>query len=199
MLLLRYNSDMSDSNARYYGAAASYNKPTNSNPIKTIGLLAGGLVAFLLVVFVVFQVFAAITSGPKRELEQLIAREQDLVALTVKYETQVTDPALAKINSEATILITSDVVSLTSQLQKEFGAEAPSEATVTAETDTTSEAKLQSATQNGRFNEEYRAILGQKVAASLELAQIVQQSSSGDLTVALDKNIANLTYLADQL
>lgn len=183
-----------DPNSRYYGAAADYNKPGGSNKLQRIAILIGGAVLLLILIAVAFQVIGSISSGPKRELEQLAAREQSLMVFTIANQGFITEPALAKANSEASILTGSDTSSLLAYL----GVQELSESTLALEADT-SEAQLETARKSGRFNNEYRTLLQTKVAATLQLAQSVQAKSSNELNAILEQLIINLQAVESQL
>ncbi|HSE29053.1 MAG TPA: hypothetical protein VLA77_00505 [Candidatus Saccharimonadales bacterium] len=186
---------MADANARYYGAAADYNKPGGSGIFRRILLLAGGLILLIILISVAFAVINSISSGPRRELEQLAAREQSLIAFTTTYQASITDSALTKINSETTTLVTSDWVSLMGDL----GLEELSEEAIALEADTNA-TKLETARQAGRFNDEYQTTLQTKIAAQLQLALSAQQKTSNpQLSATLERTISNLQALQEQL
>jgi len=184
---------MADQNARYYGAAADYNKPASSM-LPRILILVGGVVAVIIFIFIAFQFISSLTSGPKKELEQLAARQQALAGFTAEYQANISDSKLAKANSEAIVLSTSDSASIVGQTGTEVSEDA-----LALELDTTSAALLSTARQNGRFNDEYRKILQSKIAASLQLAQSLQQKTSDELNIALQQVVANLKSIDNEL
>jgi hypothetical protein len=190
---------MPDTNARYYGAAASYNKPNGSGVKLRLFVVIGGIILLLILIFAAIQFIGFLSSGPRRELEQLVAREQSLRTFTSANQKTISSSDLAKTNAETSILLSSDINSLTTQMQQSFGIEAVSEEMLASETDLTSAPILKVADQNGRFDEEYHALLLSKIAATVQLAETVQQKSNEDLRIVLERSILNLKAVESQL
>ncbi|HEU5187130.1 MAG TPA: hypothetical protein VFT87_01360 [Candidatus Saccharimonadales bacterium] len=187
-----------DPNARYYGAAANYNKPGGPVFNRRFLVLIGALLVVILLLFVAFAIFNSFTSAPKERLATLVAREQSLQAFTSSNQSKLTSDHLQKVNSETHLYTTSDGASLKRQLSLRYGlSEIPKEITAAEADDSTK--KLNEATQSGKFNEVYKEILNQKLVATQQLAESVQQGTKGQLNAALEKAIQNLVALQEQL
>lgn len=155
---------------------------------------------FVIIFLVVaVNIFNAITSGPRQNLERIVARTDSLQKFTADNQSAISDTDLAKLNSEATIFLASNTFELKTKLKEQYNAEV-SEPIKLEEADTTSKETLKDATSAGRFNESYRQLLNEKLATALQLAKSIQQNStSQSLNNVLQQTIANLEALAAQL
>lgn len=188
-----------DPNSRYYGASANYNKPGGPVINRRLLTLIGIILVVIMLLFGAFSLFSSLSNGPRDQLATLVAREQSLQIFTSTNQAKITDNELTKINSEAGILLTSDTVTLTQQLKSKHKLTTIPKEIIALEADLTSEATLTQATLSGKFNETYKDLLEQKLASCLQLAESVQQGTTGQLNAALEQNIQNIKALQAQL
>lgn len=185
--------------AKYYGAAAEYNKPSGfsfNNRVVFIILL---VVVALIFVSVGLALFNAARQAPGIELATLVLREQKLQQFIAGEQKNIKSGKLSQINSNANLLLTSDTVALNKQLRATYGAVELPEETVRGEVDRTSEKLLKDAQLIDKYDDRYASILREKIAASQQLAKKILENASGALKNALTQNAENLRTIDTQL
>ena len=180
------------------------NQNTNANPYAPqvdrkrlfimIGLGVGILVIIVVLLMTVF------SGGSKDNYLRLLVRQQELQTLTDGSQKRVRSAALAKINSDSTLLLSSDGVALLGQLSKKFGEKNVSSDFRKAEADTTTTDKLKEAELLNKFDVVYRNILLDKINKLIALAEQSKQDIGGkEFTTAIDTFSKNLTSIRTQL
>jgi len=181
---------------QYYGAAAEYNKPTNKNFFtgKLLMIIVGSLIGLLLLLLA-FTIIGSFASGPRNDIARLAARAKQLQDVIEKNSAALKDSDLRDLTAEADLY----AISGARQLQNAYGGTLP-DSILASEADTTSAARLSDAVTQGKYDQEFLAILKDKVAQTLTLAQKVQTQSSGQQTKgAAGQTAANMSAISDQL
>jgi hypothetical protein len=135
-----------------------------------------------------------IASGnAKADLNLLAARENSLLTLATASQKNINNPDLATANSNASILLTSDVATIldatgTSKLDANL---------VKQEADTNGD-KLKQASLLAKFDSSYRQIVIDKVAALITQATKLISQSSGKTKTSLDRVLTNLNSISKQ-
>ncbi len=181
---------------QYYGAAAEYNKPKGSKFLNPkVFMIAGGVLVGLLLLMVGFAVLGSLASGPRNDTAKLAVRAQGIYDFIDLDQKNIKDSDLSKIAEETKLFISTNSFALTDA----YAGEIP-DSIAASEADTTSTAKLESATKAGKHDEVFLEILTAKVASAMELAQKVKSQTSGAQTrTAADQTISNLQVISDQL
>lgn len=182
-------------NAKYYGAAAQYNKTGGSNfgnLLKIAGLVAG----VILLLVSAFLAYDFITSAGKNTAAQLVARQKQLLSFVTTNQENITDDTLKTVNSNAISLLNSDSYALLQGL-KSVGLSVVPEAITKSEADSTSAKTLTNAKVQGNFNQVYLELLREKIAATESLARTVQ--GNGSMKPATQKLLTDLSAIDDQL
>lgn len=154
-------------------------------------IIVGVIVAILLGAGVLL---LAITSGnAKTDLNLLAARENSLLTLATSSQKNIQDPDLATANSNATILLTSDVATIlnttgTGKLDANL---------IKQEADTNDDA-LKQASLLAKFDSTYRQIVIDKVTALTTQATNLRNQSNGKTKTALDQVLTNLNSINKQ-
>lgn len=183
---------------KYYGAAAEYNKPKFALKGRLFKVV--GLVFLLLIVLMsAIAIVGLINSGPSNNLASLIVRQQQLQKFIAANQKSIHSSELAKLSAEASLFLTSDSTTLKGQLMSRYGVANISQEITKRETDTTSANKLKAAIQVNKFDSTYADILRDKLAATIELARIVERESGSNLKAAAQQSIKNLQAVDTQL
>jgi hypothetical protein len=182
---------------KYYGAAASYNRP-NRNGFGQILKIIGIVVGVIILISLAFFAYSALTSGSKNSAAQLVARQKQLLSFMTTNQASIISPDLKTINSNALSLETSDNYAITQGLRS-FGIAAVPEQIARLEVDSTSSTTLATAVTQRRFDTVYVQLLREKIAATQQLAQTVLGSASGTMKTAIQTMITNLTTIDGQL
>lgn len=186
-----YNANMQP---QFYGAAAEYNKPKGFRLNKRVFLFLGLAVIVILLVVIGLGLFSSLTSASRNNLARLIVREQQLVKFIDTNESAVKSSDLKRIGSDGVLYLTTD----SQALRKTLSGGVPEEISK-EELDTTSTAKLKSATQANKYDDVYKQLLADKLSATLKLAQTVAGENKGNTKKAADQTVSNLKDLAGQL
>lgn len=185
---------------KYYGAAANYNQSGGSpfnRKLLLIGVLALGLIVLAIAVTTVLSI---ITSAPRREMAQLVARENKLQDLIESNKERIKNGDLSRVNATANLLLLSDGADLTAQMQSAYGLAAVPADVAALESTKTLETELDEAERVGKFDRDFAAAVRDKLAASLQLAQKVAGSASSQkLKTVLAQNVRTLKTIDDQL
>lgn len=181
--------------AKYYGAAAQYNKNSGSNfskILKIAGLLAG----VLILLSGLFLAYNFITSAGKNTAAQLVARQKQLLSFVTTNQENITNDTLKTINSNAISLLNSDSYALGQSL-KALGLSTVPEDITKSEADTTSAKTLTNAKVQDTFDAVYLELLREKIAATESLARSVQNNAP--MKKAVDTLLVNLSAIDSQL
>lgn len=181
---------------RYYGAAAHYNKPQQLFGFdKRLVSIIGVIIAVLIAVVLFFTILNAISQGPRNEIARLIAREQQLSRALTTNLKNVRNDELQKVGNEAVLYLGTDIAALS----EIYNDDLPKEITE-SESNPDEATALQQAALVGRFDQALVDILRTRAAASLEQAQKVNSSATGQLTKTATANaIANLRIIQERL
>jgi hypothetical protein len=174
-----------------YGTYYSSPNATNNKMQRLIAVgiivavvLGGGLFALSL-----------LNSNSKNDLVLLAVRENSLLTLTSATTTvgNIRDPDLATANSNATILLTSDIASL----QKISGTKSLPGNLVSQEADTNGDT-LKNADLLNKYDTTYRQIVAQKVQALISEAQELNSKLNKPSQTAVNQVIVNLQSIDKQ-
>lgn len=162
-----------------------------------------------LIFFVIGIVFALIIAGglmaatnrdPLREnLQRASLRYAAVIALTNDAQEEIGNSELYKINSEASLFLSSGSASISAELASRYGTKIPKEITA-SETDTTTPEKLNQASLLARYDPTYRQALTQKIE-SLDalLIEMIGQTRSKSLLATLKDAQGDTSTLLKQL
>lgn len=158
-----------------------------------VGLGLGVLVAISLMLMVIFN------GGNKDAYMRMLVHQQELQTLTDSSQKRIRSSDLAKINSSAALLLSSDSTALNMQLDKRYG-----EKTVPADfrknnQDTTIESKLKQAELLNKFDTTYRNLLIAKINAIVPEAEPLKNEGNREFNVAVQTAIKNLQEIRSQL
>jgi hypothetical protein len=192
-----YTVTMSD--AKFYGAAAEYNKAPGSGLNARVLKLVLLVVAALVLITVGFFAFKAFTGASANDAARLVARERVLLSFINTNSATLVDEDLKTANSNTLSLLTSDGYALQNGLKTTFDITTPPDDITLSEADSTSAKTLLAAKTQSRFDQAYVQLLRDKVAAAQQLARTVLASSSGSMKVAAQTNIDHLTVIDTQL
>ncbi len=174
-----------------YGTYYSTTKSGPGSPMQRL-IIIGAIVAVLIGVGLV--VLTTLGSGSKNDITLLAVRENSLLTLANGSTASIRDPDLATANSNATILLTSDVASIINST----GIKKLPPDLVKKEADTNGSSLKQASLLN-KFDTTYRKLIIQKVEALISEAQTVRGTLSGKSTRdATDQAISNLQSIDKQ-
>ncbi|MGH7196992.1 MAG: hypothetical protein ACREGJ_04510 [Candidatus Saccharimonadales bacterium] len=185
---------------QYYGAAAKYNKPRGFQfNGRTVMMIALGFVGLILIT-IGFVLVGSLTSGPKNNLAALVVREEQLQTFIKNAQGKIKSGDLAKINSDAHLLIATDSLALRAQLGTVYGQKKISDDIVKREADSASAKKLADAELINAFDTTYSRILRDKLASAFQLANKVRlESKNSNLKKVLAQAITNLETIDKQV
>jgi hypothetical protein len=139
-------------------------------------------------------VYTLLSGNAKNDLTLLAVRENSLLTLANASQKTIRNPDLSTANSTASILLTSDTASISSNL----GLKSLPGDLVKQEADTNGDTLKQAALLN-KFDSTYQQIVLQKVSALITEVQTVRNSVSGKNTKAvIDQAITNLQSIKTQ-
>ncbi len=171
-----------------------------ANPVdrKRIFLVIGLIGAILIGVFIVLS--TVLGSGSKGEFTTLIAKTQSLHKTADESQKRIRNRELAKINSDFTLLLSTDSNAMMGQLQKKFGDKQLSEDSKKQAVDATLAKKLTDAELLNRFDIAYQNIMRQKIGELLASAQKARKDVGGkEFMAVMDTFISNLKTINTQL
>ncbi len=165
-------------------------KTSSSGPnFKLIFIILGGVLA---VVIIASLIIGRVNGDSTALSQRLLYRLDALYSLTSNAQSNIVSDDIAKINSEASLVLAGDIVAV-----EEVIPAAKSSSTLTAikteELDATTVANLKTAKINGVYDKTYTTALLQKLEAAYALAGEVNDGSSST------KVKAALTTLRDHL
>ncbi len=171
-----------------------------ANPVdrKRIFLVIGLIGAILISVFIILS--TVLSGGSKGEFTTLIAKTQSLHKTADESQKRIRNRELAKINSDFTLLLSTDSNAMMQQLQKKFGDKQLSEDSKKQAVDSTLAKKLTDAELLNKFDITYQNIMRQKIGEMLTSAQKVRKDIGGKEFIAvMDTFISNLKTITTQL
>lgn len=186
---------------KYYGAAATYNKPVGGGSgigkiLKVFGLFVG----VIILIAVIFSIVSAIGKGPQDNFAKLVARESNLQQLLDQQRGNIKNSDFRTITSTASLLLVGDSSSLNRQLSILYGLDGVPDDIASGEVDSTSGKTLKNAVLTGTFDSTYLGILRDKIAANYQSANTVLGAVNNDAAkAAIQKAMDNLTNIDDQL
>ncbi len=183
---------------KFYGAAAQYNKPSDSK-LGAVLKIAGLVLLILVLITAGYYLVTALTSTNKNQAARLVAREKQLVSYISTYSKSITDDSLSTVSSNAYALATNDYYALQQGLKSSYSLSAVPDSITAEEADSTSESKLATAQSQNKFNEVYASLLKSKVTSAKTLALEVASNSSGKMKTAANTTAEHLTEISDQL
>ncbi len=176
-----------------YGTYYSSNPDGGSNGKKTRLIIIGLIVAAVIGGVLLFLSTAG--GSLKNDLNQLAAKENSLLALANTSQKSIRDPDLATVNSNTSILLTSDVATLL----KASGVKKVPDDLAKQAADTNGD-KLKEAALLNKFDITYRQVALDKVTALITDTERVRTSTSSQKTRAmLDQILVNLNSINKQL
>ena len=174
-----------------YGTYYS-SQPNNSSSMVRRLLIIGVIVAILISAGLF--ILNMLSGNAKNDLTLLAVRENSLLVLANASGKNIRDPDLNTVNSNATVLLTSDVASIVS----DTGIKKLPDDLVKKEADTHTE-DLKQAVLLNKFDTTYRQLVIEKVEALISQAQMVHDSlSSRKSRDVVDKALINLRSIQKQ-
>lgn len=179
-------------------------QPKNTNPYGPQGPNFRKIILFSILGFIVLVtillVMNTILSAPKDSFMVFLGREQFLSETVTGSQKRIRSGDLAKLNSDSTLLLSSDNVALQAQLKQKFHQDKLDDATKKQQTDATVATRLKSAELLDRFDVTYRTILLEKIDQLLATAPGVRDSLGGnDFKTVMNKYISDLRSIENQL
>jgi hypothetical protein len=174
----------------------NYNEPRFDR--RRLLLMIGGGIAILTIISILLMFF--FTDGSKDNLMRIMVKTQELQTLTDASQKRIKSAELAKVNSDANLLLSSDNVALTAQLQKKYSQTGIPADFRKSEADTTTNAALTEAELLNKFDISYRNTLIAKLNSLLPLATQTKNDIGGkEFGGAMDTFIKNLQAIKKQL
>jgi len=176
----------------------------NTNPYGPQGpnfrkIILFSVLGFILLVIILL-VMNTILSAPKDSFMTFLGREQFLSDTVAGSQKRIRSGDLAKLNSDSTLLLSSDNVALLAQLQKKFNQTKLDDTTKKQQVDATVATSLKSAELLDKFDVTYRNILLEKIDQLLATAPSVRDSLGGnDFKAVMNKYINDLRSIESQL
>lgn len=126
--------------------------------------------------------------NPVEPMDRLNTRMDTLVNMAKEGTKSARDPRLVKINSDASILLTGDAAALKQALGS-VGAKGTSKTVVAAEKAAGKDVieQLKKASVDGRFDREYKTVMGEQLSNAQQLLTEVNVSSSNTSVKAATK------------
>ncbi|HEX6258748.1 MAG TPA: hypothetical protein VFZ48_04680 [Candidatus Saccharimonadales bacterium] len=158
----------------------------------------GGLLLLALIVGSALLI-ASSNDGLKKSLQRLTVRLEVLQSMTNDAREAIVNPDLAKINSDASILVTGSIASLEKPMVA-AGRGSVTDDNKKAEADTATLETLKQAKLTGNFDTTFARVLGQKIDTVLALlAETYGQTNSVSLKSALDHEYTNFKSIKEEL
>lgn len=133
------------------------------------------------------------SNSAKSDINLLAARENSLMTLTTGSQSKIRSADLATANSNASILLASDVNTLLGA----SGTDKLDSDLIKQEADTNSD-KLEQSSLLNKFDETYRQIVIDKTATMITQATKLRDQSSGSSKTALDQVLTNIQSINKQ-
>lgn len=163
-------------NPQYYSSPVS--QKSSGFDKKIIFAVIGGF--FLIIIGVVLLSFSG-GADPKEQLARAVARQESLYQLTKNAEKNIRSGDLKKINSDASLFLTSDLSTLRSLMQSSGNKNVPKDISA-SEYDAKAEERLTEAALNGRYDDTYITIMSQKIDSQQALLREISGKSNNPAT-----------------
>lgn len=166
---------------------------------KKIFIAIGLLVAILLGAIMLI---LSMGSGSREEYMAMIARHDALQTTIDDSQKKIKSSALAKVNSDASLLLTTHGLTLYEQLKTKFGASKISDSATKEETSitTTITEKLTSAALLDKFDITYRNTIQQQITLLMnEAIDMKKQVGGKEFSADMDSYFNDLKSIDDQL
>ena len=165
---------------------------------KRVALIFGGGIVLLLLVL--FGLISLLTNDHKDEYLRLVAHEQNLSAVVQSSQKRIRSGDLAKVNSDASLLLSTNSVALVDQLQKRFGEKGINSDILKRESDATLDEKLKSAELLDKFDITYRNIIRQKISDLNKEALGLRDAIGGkEFTTTINDFLTDIKTIDNQL
>lgn len=162
-------------------------------------VIFGGVIAAVVIGAMLFLVSLMI-GHPKEDLMTFIAHEEDLQKIIHSSQKRIRSADLAKVNSDADLLLSTASASLRTQLVDRYGEKAPTTDIIKRARDTTVEDTLKQAELLSKFDNTYIKMVRKKLNALIAEARTVKQSVGGDsLNQVVDGVRNDLSTIDNQL
>jgi len=168
--------------------------PAMSKPVKIAAL---AIIAILLLI-VISSTLSSHKGGGTKSVITAVAREQEILRVTQLVQTQQTlrDPGTAALAATVSSTLTSQQAQLLNYLAT--GHTKPSKAQLTADTDKTADAQLQSASQNNQLDDAYKNYLKQALTRyQIELQAAYKVVGPNGKVLLKDAYASNNTLLSN--
>lgn len=183
---------MATNNQRLQYGTYYSSQPTGGGSKKTRLLIVG--LIFALLIGIGLTAFNLFSGSSRNDLTLLAVRENSLLNLANESQKSIRNADLSVANSNATVLLTSDVTTIIA----DTGIKKLPEDLVKKEVDTNAET-LKQASLLSKFDSTYRALVLEKVRALLSQAQTVRAAVSSKKDRDLvDKVLVNLQSIEKQ-
>lgn len=170
-----------------------YSSQPGTAPGKKQKMLLVGIIAAVLL-GVVFTAISLLSGNAKNDLILLAAKENSFATLANESQKSIRDPDLATANSNAAILLTSDMTNLLNVT----GAKKLDGSLVKQQADTNGE-RLKQASLLDKFDTTYRQVVLEKTSSLMAEAQSLKGRVSDKKTrAALDQILTNLNSITKQ-
>jgi hypothetical protein len=164
---------------------------------KKVFLVAG--VGLALIVAIILFVMS-LGGGAKDTYMSMLVRHQNLLTIIEDSQNRIRSGALAKVNSEAILLFTSDSVALQDQLKKKFSEDKLTDDAKKRAAEPTIEQKLTDAELLDKFDVTYRNLVREQINKLMVAALEVQDSTGGKTFLeVMDKYVNDLQTIDNQL
>lgn len=167
-----------------------YSSQPSSGPSKKTKLLVIGIIIALLA-GIGLTVATLFSSSSRNDLTLLGVRENSLLALANESQKNIRNADLSVANSNATVLLTSDVTTLVAEVGK-----FPDDL-VKKEADTNGE-NLKQASLLNKFDSTYQSLMLDKVAALITQAETLRPNVGKSDQALVDKILVNLKSIEKQ-
>lgn len=185
---------------KYYGAAANYNKGPSAPLSKRLIMLAVLFFGTIILLAIAFSIVSAIGKGPQEDFARVFARVDQIEKLMDKQKQSISDGDLSSINASATLLFIGDVSSMASVMKTSYGMDAVPDNIIAEIADTTTEAKLKTATNAGNFDSTYIKAIREKLATAYNAAQKASGEAPTDKSKeVLKKAMSDMSSVDAQL
>lgn len=175
------------------------NSSSSQNARISPKILIGGGIAVLLVIISAGFLLLSSGSNPTSQMQRLGIRFDTLQSLIAEGSKNIQNGDLRKINTDARIILASDIKAIGDAMSATGLKEAPDNI-VAAETDQDTFDKLTDALANGRFDTVYQTTLVQKLEeTSALMREIHDKTKSRSLKTALAAGYEHINGTLDQL
>jgi hypothetical protein len=166
---------------------------------KKRALIVGGI-GFAVLLALVLTVVGLVSGSGKGDFITMLGRQQFLNKTMTDAQKSIKDEDLSKANAEASLLFTSDVISLTQQMKIKFNQDPLDEGTVKEAGDPAVASRLAEAKLLDKFDVTYRNILLQKLNQLIYSAPSIRDAVGGrTFSGVMNQYINDLKKFAGEL